>query len=118
MPKDVITEFAERTKHYLLQNQFRILIEKYTDQFSEVANFANKYCAIRFESDCPIIDIIDPILQIYNNQRLPDQPEAQFAKMKPFLKAICSNDANLPKEIKNLNSFQRDELKQLCTSLQ
>lgn len=38
--------------------------------------------------------------------------------MKSFVKAICSNDANLPKEIKSLNTYKRDELKQLCTSLQ
>ncbi len=64
---EIITEFAERTKHYLLQNQFKILIEKYTEQFFDVVNFANKHCAIRFESDAPIRDVIDPILQIYNN---------------------------------------------------
>jgi hypothetical protein len=67
LPLHVISEFAERTKTFLLQDQFKILIERYSEQFFDLVNFANKHCQIRFENDVSVQDLIDPILRTYDN---------------------------------------------------
>lgn len=63
--------------------------------------------------------MISPILKLLNNQRNnADEREIQIARMKPFLRAVCSEDALLPKSIKDLSPHHRLKLKQLCTGLQ
>lgn len=37
-----------------------------------------------------------------------------MAKLKPFVRAVCANDINLPQEIKSLQPNKREELNELC----
>ena len=48
---DSIRLFAMRTQAFVLREQFRILIENFTDAYQQVVEFANYECFICFEPE-------------------------------------------------------------------
>lgn len=118
-PIQAVVEFTKRVKSYVLGTQLSFLIDNYCDQYFEVVRYANKHLNVSFEPDCQLHEVISPILKILNNQRNScDRSEIQTARMKPFLRAVISNDLNLPSAFIELTTAQRSKLKALCLSLQ
>ena len=50
-PIQAVRQFALKTKRFIFETQFSILIENYIDQYTQVVKFANKNCFICFEPD-------------------------------------------------------------------
>lgn len=73
-PIQAVRQFAIKTKRFLFETQFKILIENYIDQYTSVVEFANKNCWVCFEPDIDtnqsnlaIQDVLDQILYTLNH---------------------------------------------------
>jgi hypothetical protein len=62
-----IRQFANRTQVFVLRQQFKILLENYTEAYQQVVEFANHECNIFFEpeSEHPT-DLISQVLHTLN----------------------------------------------------
>ena len=115
---------GNNTKRFILETQFVTLIENYSEQYSQVVKFCNKYCSICFEPDFDADqdnfweeDIITPILNMLNFQKGKKEKDCPVRKMLPFIKAVSKDDYCLPKSVKELAVKEKQTLKELCHNL-
>jgi len=66
-----IESFAQRTQFFVLTHLFGSLLSRYVELYENMVSYANSKLMLYIKPDCDVDDLINPIIEILENQRGP-----------------------------------------------